>query len=45
VPPDSGRDGWQQFKIEPAEVWCFDSRVDRHRHRADISGLGQDAGK
>ena len=38
VPPGSGRDGWQRFKIEPTEIWCFDSRVDRHRHRVDISG-------
>lgn len=40
----SEREGWQRFKIEPAGVWCFDSRVDRHRHRVDLSGLDQDAG-
>ena len=43
--PESEHDGWQQFKIEPTEVWCFDSRVDRHRHHVDVSGLDQDAGK
>jgi Pyridoxamine 5'-phosphate oxidase len=44
MPPDIGRDGWQQFKIEPAEAWCFDSRIDRQRHRVDIPSLEQDAG-
>jgi hypothetical protein len=44
VPPGSGRDGWQQFKIEPAEAWCFVSRADRHRHRVDISGFDQETG-
>ncbi len=43
--PDSRHDGWQQFMIEPTEVWCFDSRVDRQRHRIDLSGLDQDAGE
>jgi len=45
VAPIGEHDGWQQFKIEPTEVWCFDSRVDRHRHHVDVSGLDQDAGK
>jgi Pyridoxamine 5'-phosphate oxidase len=39
MPPGSGRDGWQQFKIAPIEVWCFDSRTDRHRHLLDLSDL------
>jgi general stress protein 26 len=43
--PGSRHDGWQRFKIEPTEVWCFDSRVDRYRHRVDVSGLDQDAGE
>jgi general stress protein 26 len=43
--PGRGHDDWQQFKIQPTEVWCFDSRVDRHRHHVDVSGLDQDAGK
>jgi pyridoxamine 5'-phosphate oxidase-like protein len=43
--PGSGHDGWQRFKIEPTEVWCFDSRVDRHRHRVEVSSLDQDAGE
>jgi general stress protein 26 len=42
---DSGHDGWQRFKIEPTEAWCFDSRVDRHRHRVDISDPDHDAGE
>lgn len=37
--PGGGRDGWQQFKIAPIEVWCFDSRTGRHRHRVDLSDL------
>jgi general stress protein 26 len=41
----STHDGWQRFKIEPTEAWCFDSRVDRHRHRVDISGVDHDAGE
>lgn len=44
VAPGNGRDGWQRFKIEPAEAWCFDSRVDRQRHRVDVS-LDQDDGE
>jgi general stress protein 26 len=39
----SRHDGWQQFKIEPTEAWCFDSRVDRRRHRVDVPSLDQDA--
>jgi hypothetical protein len=42
--PGSGRDGWQRFTIEPAEAWCFDSRVDRQRHRVEVPSLDQDAG-
>jgi general stress protein 26 len=45
VPPGSRNDGWQQFKIEPAEAWCFDSRVDRQRHHVDIPSIDQDAGQ
>jgi general stress protein 26 len=44
MPPGSSRDGWQQFKIEPGEAWCFDSRVDRHRYRVEVPSLDQDAG-
>jgi Pyridoxamine 5'-phosphate oxidase len=25
-------DGWQRYTIRPAEVWCFDSRIDHERH-------------
>lgn len=39
VPPGSRNDGWQQFRIEPTEVWCFDSRTGRHRHHVDLSEL------
>jgi len=39
------RRGWQQFKIEPVEARCFDSRVDRQRHHVDIPGINQDAGQ
>ena len=28
--------GWQQFVVQPEEVWCFDSRVDRERHAVDV---------
>jgi hypothetical protein len=27
VEPGGGHDGWQRFKIEPIEAWCFDSRT------------------
>jgi general stress protein 26 len=37
--PGSWHDGWQHFKIELTEAWCFDSRVDRHRHRIEVPGL------
>ena len=31
---------WQQFRITPEEVWCFDSRVfGRRRRRVDLSDL------
>jgi uncharacterized protein YhbP (UPF0306 family) len=39
VAPGSGRDGWQRFKVEPAEAWCFDSRADRQRHRVRLTNL------
>jgi general stress protein 26 len=45
VATGSSRDGWQRFKIEPAEAWCFDSRIDRQRHGVDLSSLDQDAGE
>jgi predicted pyridoxine 5'-phosphate oxidase superfamily flavin-nucleotide-binding protein len=32
-------DGWQRFRITAGEAWLFDSRVDRRRHRIDLSGL------
>jgi hypothetical protein len=25
--------GWQRYTVRPAEVWCFDSRIDHGRHR------------
>jgi hypothetical protein len=31
--------GWQEFKIIPDEIWCFDSRVSRERHRIDLKSL------
>ena len=34
-----GSDQWQRFKIELTEVWCFDSRIDRERHRLDLARL------
>ena len=37
--PGSSRDGWQRFKIEPVEAWCFDSRGDRQRHRVRLTHL------
>lgn len=24
--------GWQRYTVRPAEVWCFDSRIDHERH-------------
>jgi hypothetical protein len=39
VPPGSRHDGWQQFKIAPTEVWCFDLRTGRHRHQVDLPDL------
>lgn len=32
-------DGWQRFAITVDELWCFDSRIDRNRHRVNLSGL------
>jgi hypothetical protein len=32
-------DGWQRFVITIEELWYFDSRADRARHRVDISDL------
>jgi Pyridoxamine 5'-phosphate oxidase len=29
-------DGWQRYTIRPAEVWCFDSRIDHERHQIII---------
>jgi hypothetical protein len=31
---DSG--GWQRYTVRPAEVWCFDSRIDHERHQISI---------
>jgi Pyridoxamine 5'-phosphate oxidase len=28
--------GWQRYTVRPAEVWCFDSRIDRERHQISI---------
>ena len=25
--------GWQRYAVRPAEVWCFDSRIDHERHQ------------
>lgn len=33
------RGPWLRFMIKPAEAWCFDSRIDRQRHRIDLSSL------
>jgi len=29
--------GWQRYTVRPAEVWCFDSRMDHERHRISLS--------
>jgi hypothetical protein len=34
---DSG--GWRRYTVRPAEVWCFDSRIDHERHRISIQLL------
>ena len=39
VTNDADESGWQRFEITPAEVWLFDSRLDRQRHRVDIGSL------
>ena len=31
--------GWHTFTITPEEVWCFDSRVSRKRHKIDLAKL------
>jgi pyridoxine/pyridoxamine 5'-phosphate oxidase len=28
--------GWQRYTVRPAEVWCFDSRIDHERHRISL---------
>jgi hypothetical protein len=33
IPQGDASDGWQRYTIRPAEVWCFDSRIDHERHR------------
>lgn len=30
---------WQNFKITPTEVWCFDSRISRKREEVDLQKL------
>lgn len=35
----SGGTGWQEFKIIPDEVWCFDSRVSLNRQRIELADL------
>jgi len=35
-------EGWQQFKITPEEVWCFDSLLTRERQSIDLSKLQLD---
>ncbi len=37
--PSGAQDGGLRFRIEPAEAWCFDSRIDRQRHRIELSGF------
>ena len=32
-PQGDGEGGWQRYVNHPAEIWCFDSRVDHERHR------------
>ena len=37
---ESSASGWQNFKIKPREIWCFDSRVfGRERRQVDPSDL------
>jgi uncharacterized protein YhbP (UPF0306 family) len=40
IQPEHGHDGWHRYRIEPAEAWCFDSRIDQQRHRVDLSDFG-----
>jgi len=35
----AGKDGWHTFTITPDEVWCFDSRISRKRHKIDLAKL------
>jgi general stress protein 26 len=37
--PSQSDDGWQNFKILPDEVWCFDSRVAMERKLVDLTNL------
>lgn len=36
---EEGEEGWQRFEITPTEVWYFDSRLDRDRHRVEVASL------
>jgi hypothetical protein len=33
TPQGDASAGWQRYTVRPAEVWCFDSRIDHERHR------------
>jgi hypothetical protein len=45
APESAGRrDGWLRFKIQPAEAWCFDSRIERQHHASNCPTIA-DAGQ
>lgn len=33
APEGDASGGWQRYAVHPAEVWCFDSRIDHERHQ------------
>lgn len=33
TPRGDASGGWRRYTVRPAEVWCFDSRIDHGRHR------------
>jgi Pyridoxamine 5'-phosphate oxidase len=39
IGPAGDQGPWLRFTIKPEEAWCFDSRIDRQRHRIDLSSL------
>lgn len=36
TPRGDASGGWQRYTVRPAEVWCFDSRIDHERHQVSI---------